>query len=86
MTLPLIRALAVGTPAEAALIRARDRGRRRTDFAPVMAVLERTGALAYARSRAERRAGRSATLTALPASPYKENLLELVSFAARRTY
>jgi octaprenyl-diphosphate synthase len=52
-----------------------------------MAILERTGALDYARRRAvqESEAG-AATLTALPHSPHKENLLELVSFAARRTY
>ena len=87
MTLPLIRAASVGNPADVALIRAAVAGGTGTDFAPVMSVLERTGALDYARRRAvqESEAG-AATLAVLPPSPYKENLLELVSFAARRTY
>ena len=48
-----------------------------------MDVLERTGALDYARRRAvqESEAG-AAALAALPPSPHKENLLELASFAA----
>jgi octaprenyl-diphosphate synthase len=87
MTLPLIRAAAVGTPADAALIRAAISSGNDTDFTPIMDILERTGALDYARRRAveESDAG-AATLAALSPSPYKENLLELVSFAARRTY
>ena len=87
MTLPLIRAAAVGTKAEAELIRAAIADGRADDFTPVMDVLERTGALDYARTRAveESEAG-AANLAALPASPFKENLLELAAFAARRTY
>ena len=87
MTLPLIRAAAVGTKAEAELIRAAIADGRADDFTPVMDVLERTGALDYARARAveESEAGAD-NLTGLPASPYKENLLELAAFAARRTY
>ena len=87
MTLPLIRATAVGNPADVALIRAAITGGSGTDFTPVMDVLERTGALDYARRRAvqESEAG-AASVAVLPPSPYKENLLELVSFAARRTY
>ena len=53
MTLPLIRALAVGDVEDAATIRhAIEGGGRLTDFGPVLKVLERTGALAYARDRA----------------------------------
>jgi len=87
MTLPLIRAVAVGTPDESALIRTALANGDTDDFTPVMDVLERTGALDYARSRAaeESKAG-AAELEALPASPFKENLLELAAFAARRTY
>jgi len=87
MTLPLIRAVAVGTPDESALIRAAIASGDADDFTPVMDVLERTGALDYARSRAveESEAG-AAQLEVLPASPFKENLLELAAFAARRTY
>src|SRR5262245_14497999 len=43
MTLPLIRALAMGTPEEAAVIRHAIAGGGRTDFAPVVAALEHTG-------------------------------------------
>jgi octaprenyl-diphosphate synthase len=87
MTLPLIRAAATGTKAEADLIRAAVADSGADDFTPVMDVLERTGALDYARARAvqESEAG-AASLQALPSSPFKENLLELVAFAARRTY
>ena len=87
MTLPLIRAAAVGTAAEAALIRTAIATGGASDFTPVMDVLDRTGALHYARDRAvaESEAG-AASLASLPPSPHKENLLELASFAARRTY
>ena len=87
MTLPLIRAAAVGTAAEAALIRTAIATGGASDFTPVMDVLDRTGALDYARDRAvaESEAG-AAALASLPPSPHKENLLELASFAARRTY
>ena len=54
MTLPLIRAMAVGSADDAALIRAAITDGRLTDFAPVMDVLARTGALDYARERAVR--------------------------------
>jgi octaprenyl-diphosphate synthase len=87
MTLPLIRAAATGTKVEADLIRAAITDSGADDFTPVMDVLERTGALDYARARAveESEAG-AASLQALPSSPFKENLLELAAFAARRTY
>jgi octaprenyl-diphosphate synthase len=88
MTLPLIRALALGTAAEAATIRhAIEGGGRLTDFAPVLAVLERTGALAYARERAADEARLAATsVTGLPASPHLRSLLELSAFAADRAF
>ena len=68
-------------------IRAAITGGGESDFAPVMDILERTGALDYTRRRAmlESEAG-AATLANLPPSPYKENLLELASFAARRAF
>jgi len=87
MTLPLIRALAVGTPAEADVIRHAIAGGGRTDFAPVMTTLERTGALRYARSRAEAEAAAAATcLDVLPPSAAATSLLQLSAFAARRNY
>jgi octaprenyl-diphosphate synthase len=86
-TLPLIRALRVGSREDAALIRdALARGRL-DDFKPVLAVLSRTGALKYARRCAEDESAQaSACLAALPNSPARETLLELSAFAVQRTY
>ena len=87
MTLPLIRAMAVGSRDDAALIRGAITEGRLTEFAPVLDVLARTGALEYARERAAREsAAAAASVTGLPPSPHRESLLELASFAARRTY
>jgi octaprenyl-diphosphate synthase len=87
MTLPLIRALAVGTQAEADVIRHAVAGGGLTDFAPVAIALERTGALAYARQRAQAEADAAAAcLAALPASAAASSLLQLSTFAARRSY
>jgi octaprenyl-diphosphate synthase len=87
MTLPLIRAIAVGSPADAAFIRAAITDGRLTKFAPVMDVLARTGALEYSRRCAVRESETAAgCVTDLPPSPHRESLLELASFAARRTY
>ena len=88
MTLPLIRALAVGSAADAATIRhAIEGGGRLTDFGPVLRVLERTGALAYARNRAADEGRLAAACVAgVPASPYSRSLLELAAFAANRAF
>ncbi len=87
MTLPLIRALAIGTSDEAAVIRHAIEGGGRTDFAPVVAALESTGSLSYTRARAVDEIERATDcLAALPDSPYAKSLLELTAFAARRTY
>jgi octaprenyl-diphosphate synthase len=87
MTLPLIRALATGSVADATVIRHAIAGGGRTDFAPVVAALENTGALAYARDRAEAEARRAADcLAGVAHSPHRQSLLELSTFAVRRTY
>jgi octaprenyl-diphosphate synthase len=87
MTLPLIRALAVGTADEANVIRHAVSGGGLTDFAPVVAALHRTGALAYARERAKVESAAAAALVAgLPASPAASSLLQLSTFAVQRTY
>ena len=66
----------------------RDHRRRLTDFAPVMDVLARTGALDYARAlrRCARARPRPPAWPACRLRRTGENLLELASFAARRTY
>ena len=87
MTLPLIRARAVGSSDDVALIRAAITGGGLTEFAPVVDVLARTGALAYTRNCAEREsAAAAACLETLPDTPYRKSLLELAAFAARRSY
>ncbi len=86
-TLPLIRAMRVGSSADAALIRdALARGRR-DDFNPVLAVLSRTRALEYARHCAEEESAQAAAcLSVLSDSPDRETLLELARFAVKRMY
>lgn len=87
MTLPLIQARTVGSPEERALIRSAITGGRLTEFAPVVSVLRRTGALDYTRSRAERESVAAAECVAgLPDTPYRKSLLELASFASQRTF
>lgn len=87
MTLPLIRALAVGSEQDASTIRHAIEGGGLTDFGPVMRVLESTGALAYARDRAAEEGRRAAeSIADVPASPYLASLLELAAFAANRRF
>jgi len=87
MTLPLIRALAVGTPDDAAVIRHAVGGGGLTDFAPVMAALERTGSLTYARERAATAAREAARcLDGLTPSPAAKTLLQLTGFAVDRRF
>ena len=87
MTLPLIHALSRGTPEEAAVIRHAIAGGGRDDFPQVVAALASTGALAYARDRAEAEVDNAAKcLDALPDSPDRRILLELTSFASTRRF
>lgn len=88
MTLPLIRALSTGSIEDASTIHhAIEGGGRLTDFAPVVRVLKRTGALDYARERACAEAkSAAACVTSLPPSPHARTLLQLATFAADRSY
>ncbi|HET7097330.1 MAG TPA: polyprenyl synthetase family protein [Casimicrobiaceae bacterium] len=87
MTLPLIRAIAVGSAEDASVVQAAITGGRLTEFGHVMDVLARTGSLEYTLQCAIRESEKAAACVGdLPASPYRENLLELASFAARRNY
>jgi octaprenyl-diphosphate synthase len=86
-TLPLIRALAVGSPDEATLIRGAVKAGGLADFRPVLIALQRTGALDYTRASAEAESRQaSACLAALPPSSYREILLELSAFAVTRAF
>jgi octaprenyl-diphosphate synthase len=88
MTLPLIRALAVGSDADRELIRhAIEGGGRLDEFGPVRAALERSGAIAYATARARdeaRRAGEA--LADLTPGPDTATLLQLATFSANRSH
>lgn len=84
-TLPLIRAMAVGTPAQAEAVRRAIVEGGRDDFPVVLAAVQATGALDYARdvAEAESRAA-AAALAPLPDSAHKQSLLELASFSVTR--
>ncbi len=86
-TLPLIRALEVGTVEQGQLIRkAIEQGGR--EFLPeVLTIIEQTNALQYCASRAQQAADNaSAALEQLPRSPYREALDALARYSIARTF
>jgi len=84
-TLPLIRAMASGSPAQADLVRRAIVEGGRADFERVLEVVRSTGALEYAREAAVREAEAARrALGPLPASEHKDSLLELASFSVTR--
>jgi octaprenyl-diphosphate synthase len=84
-TLPLIRAMASGSAAQAATVRHAIVEGGRAEFASVMEVVHATGALDYAREVAVREAESARdALRGLAASEYRESLLELASFSVVR--
>jgi octaprenyl-diphosphate synthase len=84
-TLPLIRAMACGTKAQAATVRRAIVEGGREDFAQVLDALNATDALRYARTVAEREADAARrALQTVPASAYRDSLLELASFSVVR--
>ena len=87
MTLPLIRALAVGSAGRCGRDPARDRGRRAHRLRARDGALERTGALAYARERAATRRARRrrAASTAFRRRPYRQNFATIDGFRGRST-
>jgi octaprenyl-diphosphate synthase len=86
-TLPIIRALRVGTPSDVALIRGALAGGGLKDFAAVLDALRRSDALAYARRCAEAESAEaSASLGVLPDTSAKRTLLELSAFAVTRNF
>jgi len=77
--------MACGSPAQAGVVRRAIVEGGRDDFARVLEVVRVTGALEYARGVAvsEADAARRA-LERLPASNYRDSLLELASFSVVR--
>jgi octaprenyl-diphosphate synthase len=85
-TLPLIHAMRAGTPSQAALVRGAIRDGGRGDFAQVHEAIRDSGALDYARGAARREAAAAAgAIAGLPASEFKDSLLELASFSVTRS-
>ncbi|MQY50644.1 octaprenyl diphosphate synthase [Rhodocyclus tenuis] len=86
-TLPLIYVMQRGTPEQAACVRKAIEQGGREDFPAVLAAIRASGALEYAQQAAQNEAKLAArALDALPASQYKDSLLELPAFAVARKY
>jgi len=86
-TLPLIRAMQVGNAQERALVRHAIEEGGKADLEAVVAAINRTGALDYARDCARREAALATTrLDALPGSACKDSLLQLTHFSVERKF
>jgi octaprenyl-diphosphate synthase len=86
-TLPLIRAIARGTPEQSALIRGAIESGGSGEFGPVMSIIRETGALDYARNQAQAEARMACeALAPLPHSTFKDSLLQLADFAVSRSF
>jgi octaprenyl-diphosphate synthase len=85
-TLPLIYAMRCGSAEQAATVRKAIAEGGRDDFPQVHEAIRASGALDYARAAALRQAQAAAQAIAmLPASEYKDSLLELASFSVTRS-
>lgn len=86
-TLPLIHAMQRGSPEQASLVRRAIEQGGRDDFSAVLAAIKATGALQEARRRAQAETEAALQeLDLLPASPYKESLVQLSAFAVARDH
>jgi octaprenyl-diphosphate synthase len=86
-TLPLIHVMQRGTPAQAACVRKAIEEGGRDDFPAVLEAIHASGALDYARARAEREAEAArVAINALGDSNYKKALLQLTLFAVERNH
>lgn len=86
-TLPLIHAMRNGTAAEAALVRRAVSTGGLAELDGVLEAIRRSGALDYTRrqAQAEADAAREA-LSVIPATQYRESLIQLASFAVTRSH
>ena len=86
-TLPLIHVMLHGNAEQAACVRAAIENGGRDDFAAVLSAIHATDALAVTRRHAQAESDQAiAALAALPASNYKESLLQLARFAIARDH
>nr|ART36992.1 D334 [uncultured bacterium] len=85
-TLPLIHAMRTGSEEDAALVRNAIREGKVDELERILAIVERTGAIPYTRALAERHADAARdAIRDLPASAWRETLLELTRFATNRS-
>ena len=85
-TLPLIHALRTGNDQQAGVVRHAILDGGREDFAGVLEAIRACGSLDYARAAALRESSAAAAaLAPLPASEFRESLLELASFSVDRS-
>ncbi len=86
-TLPLIYVMQHGSSAQASCVRQAIETGGREDFAAVLAAIRDSGALGYARARAEQEAEQArAAILCLGDSNYKKALLQLSLFAVERNH
>jgi len=86
-TLPLIFVLQNGDSRQAGVVRQAIENGGREDFLLVLAAIRDTGALDYTKRQAAAEAKlAAAAIEVLPASQYKDSLLELSLFAVARSY
>ena len=86
-TLPLIHVMANGSAEQSKNVRAAIEGGGRELFAEVLAAIHATGALEVTlRVAAAESAAAKAALSSLPASRYKDSLIEFADFAVARAY
>ncbi|WP_442487888.1 octaprenyl diphosphate synthase [Halomonas litopenaei] len=84
-TLPLIQAMAAGTPDQTRLVRRAIRKGGLDHLDEVLAIVQSTGALDYTRQKAEEMAAKAlAELDHLPPSPYRDSMAELARLAVER--
>ncbi|GHC37098.1 octaprenyl diphosphate synthase [Aidingimonas halophila] len=84
-TLPLIHAMAAGTPEQAKLIRQAIRQGGLDHLDAVLEIVRETGALDYTRARAEEMADKAlAQLDSLPPSQYRDSMKHLAHVAVER--
>ena len=86
-TLPLIYVMQHGNAEQAACVRRAIEDGGRDDFAAVLAAIRATGALDHAKKCAEAEVALATqAIECLPASTYKDSLLELCLFAVARSF
>ena len=84
-TLPLIQAMAAGTPEQTRIIRRAIRKGGLDHLDEVLSIVTATGALDYTRQKAEEMVSKALKeLDQLPPSPYRDSMAELARLAVER--